>query len=112
MPQARACARSDADVAETQHAGRQAGVRFEDLLDATRMNATAGRAGLRAKAARCSQAQLVPRGARPRDAHVGKSLYVHQLAAWLGEIPRRQVYVLVLERFQRAPLQERGGSSS
>jgi hypothetical protein len=39
-------------------------------------------------------------------AHVGKSLYIHQMVQLLTGVHKRQVYVMVLENFVQSPVDE------
>lgn len=40
------------------------------------------------------------------SAHIGKSLYAHQLMHWFASISKKQIYIMVLDNFVADPLRE------
>jgi hypothetical protein len=55
----------------------------------------------------CPNTLLIPEGSTNlKVAHVGKSLYIHQLLHWYHLIPPSQIYLLSLESYQTDPLTE------
>ena len=59
------------------------------------------------KLSACSDALLVTGGDNAGfSAHVGKSLYAHQLVHWFARLPLGQFYIMALEDYGAAPLRE------
>jgi hypothetical protein len=54
----------------------------------------------------CPITLMAPPNSSLYNAHIGKSIYIYQLAHWFNRVPSSQIYLLFLEHFAHNPLRE------
>jgi hypothetical protein len=97
-----------AKAAKLENCYEQLGYNFTDLVLQVRRGAHHMSSDVKKLLDECPIKMLATEsgGNSLYSAHIGKSLYAHQLVHWFASISKKQIYVMVLDNFVADPLRE------